>query len=96
VKGELDISRPYPDGGSPESYDDPNGARTPTGNDPQRQIVVAVGGELAPLALWAEDVTKLDLTTGMSVSWIWTDNRGAEPSAADSDFEIVAYVSVGY
>ncbi len=89
-KGSLTIGDVYPDSDAApatEPYDDPNGARTPTGDHPDRRFVLTASGSVSPLP---------HITAGGSIAWVHIRHPlGADTGTID-DAEITAFVTFIY
>ncbi len=88
-KGSLTISDLYPDTDAAPTtgpYDDPSGARTPTGDDPDRRFILTASAAVHPIAR---------VTAGGSVAWVHIRNPFGQTGTLD-DAEITAFVTFTY
>ncbi len=93
AKGSIGIEDLYP--GDSEAaalltsgaYADPSGARTPTGDHPDRRFILTGSGEISPLPF---------LTTGGSVAWVHISHPLGEDASPLDDAEITAFVTFRY
>ena len=93
AKGSIGIEDLYPGDSAAAAalttgpYADPNGARTPTGDHPDRRFILKAAGELSPLPF---------LTTGGSVAWVHIKHPLGEDVSPLDDAEIEAFVTFRY
>lgn len=90
AKGGLTIADVYPDSDAAPTagpYDDPADARTPTGDDPDRRLILTASGAVSPMAR---------LTAGGSVAWVHIRNPLGQDTGTLDDAEITAFVTFTY